>query len=77
MKRFLLLMTLLSVTSLWAVDATLKIEKDVEQRARIALVDGSVNHDEQFFNILLSDLKISGHFCLTHKYIQVIFPVIL
>jgi TolB protein len=52
----------LSVTNIWAVDATLKIEKDVEQRARIALVDGSVNHDEQFFNILLSDLKISGHF---------------
>lgn len=68
-RRFLLLLMLLSVTELWAVDATLKIEKDVEQRARIALVDGSVRHDEQFFNILLSDLKISGHFLAdSHAY---------
>jgi len=47
---------------LFAVDATLKIETDVEQRSRIALVDGSPSANEKAFNILLSDLKISGHF---------------
>ena len=57
---------LLSMTfftlSLFGVDATLKIEKDVEQRARIALMDGSSEQSSKAFNILLSDLKISGHF---------------
>jgi len=45
-----------------AVDATLKISKDVEQRTRIAVIDGSVSQNTRFFNIFLSDLKISGHF---------------
>ena len=49
-------------SSLLAVDARLKIEKDVEQRVRIALVDGSADQNSKVFNILLSDLKISGHF---------------
>jgi len=58
---------------LFAVDATLKIEKDVEQRARISLVDGSGSSSgmsEKFFNTLFSDLKISGHFLpdRTHHY---------
>ncbi len=50
---------------LFAVDATLKIEKDVEDRARISLVDGSESTagiGERFFSTLVSDLKISGHF---------------
>jgi len=47
---------------IYAVDATLKIEKDVEQRAQIAIVDASTVPNDTFFNILLSDLKISGHF---------------
>ena len=50
------------MTNLVAVDATLKIEKDVEQRARIALVDGSAVHNEKFASIMLADLKITGHF---------------
>ena len=58
--RYLLLL-LLSI-NLFAVDATLKIETDVEHRSRIALVDGSVVPNDKFFKILLSDLKISGHF---------------
>ncbi|WP_295418534.1 Tol-Pal system protein TolB [Sulfurovum sp.] len=58
--RYILLL-LLSL-NLFAVDATLKIEKDVEQRSRIALVDASPVVNEKFFKILLSDLKISGHF---------------
>ena len=48
--------------NLYGVDVTLKIEKDVEQRARIALVDASPAVNTKFFKILLSDLKISGHF---------------
>jgi len=48
--------------NLFGVDATLKIEKDVEQRTRIALVDGSSDQNSKVFNIFLSDLKISGHF---------------
>lgn len=48
--------------SLFGVDATLKIETDVEHRSRIALVDGSPVKNVQVFKILLSDLKISGHF---------------
>ena len=48
--------------SLFGVDATLKIETDVEHRSRIALVDGSPVKNAQVFKILLSDLKISGHF---------------
>lgn len=58
--RYLLLL-LLSL-NLFAIDAKLKIEKDVEQRAHIALVDGSYVENKKVFNILLSDLKISGHF---------------
>lgn len=56
-----LLLLLLSI-NLFAVDATLKIETDVEHRSRIALVDGSVVPNGKIFKILLSDLKISGHF---------------
>jgi len=48
--------------NLFAVDASFKIEKDVEHRSRIAVVDTSPSTNEQFFKILLSDLKISGHF---------------
>jgi TolB protein len=58
--RYLLLI-LLSL-ELFAVDATLKIEKDVEHRSRIAVEDASAISNDDFFNILLSDLKISGHF---------------
>ncbi len=58
--RFLLL--LLLTLNLFAVDATLTIEKDVEQRTRIGLEDGSAFPNERLFHLLSSDLKISGHF---------------
>ena len=48
--------------NLFAVDATLTIEKDVEQRARIALEDGSALPSDKVFRIFVSDLKVSGHF---------------
>ncbi|HEY9189999.1 MAG TPA: Tol-Pal system protein TolB [Sulfurovum sp.] len=54
-------MTLFAL-NLFGVDATLKIEKDVEQRTRIAMVDGSSEQNGKVFDIFLSDLKISGHF---------------
>lgn len=54
-------MTFLTL-NVFGVDATLKIEKDVEQRARIALMDGSSEQSNKVFDIFLSDLKISGHF---------------
>jgi TolB protein len=47
---------------IFAVDATLSIEKDVEQRTRIALEEGSFVSDPAIFKLFLSDLKISGHF---------------
>ncbi len=59
---FVLISFAIYSTAVFAVDATLKIEKDVEQRARIALVDASAVQDERIFKMLLSDLKISGHF---------------
>ncbi|MFT7823528.1 MAG: Tol-Pal system protein TolB [Sulfurimonas sp.] len=62
MRVLLFLLSLCVTTSLFAVDATLKIEKDVEHRSRIALVDGSDQQNQKLFKILLSDLKISGHF---------------
>ena len=59
---FILLSLNFLTSSLLGVDATLKIEKDVEQRTRIALVDASPTQTSKIFDILLSDLKISGHF---------------
>jgi len=69
-KGFILRIILFFLLTLhiYAVDATLKIEKDVEQRARIALVDASATQNKTFFNILLSDLKISGHFLADTTY---------
>ena len=57
----ILLLILVSL-NLYAADATLKIQKDVEARARIALVDASPVVNNKFFKILVSDFKISGHF---------------
>ena len=56
------LLFLLTTFYIYAVDATLKIEKDVEARSRIAIVDASPVVNNTFFKILLSDFKISGHF---------------
>jgi len=69
--KYLLSLSFLMIAGmqlLFGVDANIKIEKDVEQRARIALVDGSESKNETFFQILLSDLKISGHFLADTTY---------
>ena len=54
--------------NLFAVDATLRIETDVEHRTRIALEDGSSSVNDKFFKILQADLKISGHFLADSKH---------
>ena len=59
---FILLSLNFFTLTLSAVDATLTIEKDVEHRSHIALMDGSAEQNQRVFNIFLSDLKISGHF---------------
>ncbi|NKQ41814.1 MAG: Tol-Pal system protein TolB [Sulfurovum sp.] len=53
-----------------APDATLKISKDVDQRASIAIVDSSTSTDisKKLHKIFFSDLKISGHFVPDKKY---------
>jgi len=66
---FLLLLSFnLFALHLFAVDATLKIETDVEHRTRIALEDASSSVNEAFFKTLLSDLKISGHFLADSRH---------
>ena len=54
--------------NLFAVDARLRIETDVEHRTRIALEDGSSSVNDKFFKILQADLKISGHFLADSKH---------
>jgi len=53
--------------NLYSFDAVLDIEKDVEIKASIALMEdastaGSTANHAKMFNILVNDLKISGHF---------------
>ncbi|MFK5976693.1 MAG: Tol-Pal system protein TolB [Sulfurovum sp.] len=63
--RYLLVVLLFMnffVSNLMGIDARLKIEKDVEHRGRIAIMDGSSNPSNKVFKIFLADLKISGHF---------------
>jgi TolB protein len=68
--RYLMSIFLLTF-SLWAVDATLKIEKDVDQRAGITVVDGSGMASplgRKGFDIFVADLKITGHFLPESDY---------
>ncbi len=69
--RYLLLM-IFSVY-LFGLDATLKIEKDVDQRAKVAIVDGSGMPSpltQKAYKILEADLKITGHFLPDGNYRQ-------
>ncbi|SFZ97989.1 tolB protein precursor, periplasmic protein involved in the tonb-independent uptake of group A colicins [hydrothermal vent metagenome] len=65
MKYILLL--LLSV-NIFAIDASIKIVTNVEQRTKIAIEDGSSVTNAKFFKTLLSDFKISGHFITNNNY---------
>jgi TolB protein len=66
--KYLFVCIVFMSTQLFAVDATIKIEKDVEDRTRIALVDASTTKNNMLFKVLLSDLKISGHFIADSTY---------
>ena len=68
LKLLLFILFSLIIDPLWGVDATLKIETDVEKRTRIAVVDSSSLQNQQLFKIFVSDLKISGHFILDKKH---------
>ena len=57
-----LLWLLMISIHLFAIDATLQIEKDVEDRTHIAIVDASSTPTPKVSQIMMSDLKISGHF---------------
>jgi len=68
--RYIRLIILLSL-GLFALDATMKIEKDVDQRVHIAIVDGSETGStlgRPVFDILQADLKITGHFLPRSEY---------
>jgi TolB protein len=63
--RFILFF-ILSIT-LFAVDAELTIEKDVESKTTISIVEdintaGSSSKHKKMFSLLLNDIKMSGHF---------------
>ena len=60
----IILLPLLVTISLLAVDATLKIEKDVEDRAIIGLVDSSRSNSKLILNLFKQDFKVSGNFLL-------------
>ncbi len=67
--RYLLL--LVFSIHLFALDATLKIVKDVDQRAKIAVMDTSDADDPlglKSFEIFQADLKITGHFLPVGHY---------
>ena len=53
--------------NLYSFDAVLNIEKDVESKATLSLVEdsataGSSGNHSKMFNLLLNDIKMSGHF---------------
>ncbi len=63
--RFILFMIL--TINLFAVDAELTIEKDVESKTSISLIEdvttaGSSNRHHKMFSLLINDIKMSGHF---------------
>ncbi|MBU1669019.1 Tol-Pal system protein TolB [bacterium] len=67
MKYILFFLLTLSLYSDTGFDAVLSIEKDVASKATLSLVEdtasaGSTANHSKMFNLLLTDLKMSGHF---------------
>ncbi len=58
------LLVIVTVMAFAKYDAKLTIEKKVDERARVAIVDGSIPSDtsKKIAAIFAADLKISGHF---------------
>ena len=68
--RYILLFLL--TLNLHSFDAVLSIEKDVESKATLSLVEdighaGATGNHSKLFNLLLTDLKMSGHFKVDTK----------
>jgi len=63
--RFILLFLL--TINLFAIDAELTIEKDVDSKASLSIIEdensaGSSRFHQKIFELLLNDIKMSGHF---------------
>jgi len=72
--RYLLIL-IISLNYLFSVDATLTIEKDVPNKATIAIVEDSTTANssrfhKKMFELLQGDIKLSGHFKLNPKYVS-------
>ncbi len=65
-----LILFLLFSYFLYGVDATLEIKKDVDQRAKIVIIDASGQNqfNRKSFDIFISDFKISSHFLPSKTY---------
>jgi TolB protein len=65
------LIVLMSLSVMGGFDAKLTIEKKVDQRARVAVVDGSNPSEttKKIHAIFVADLKISGHFLPDDTYL--------
>jgi TolB protein len=68
--RFVWLVVLLGWTLFAGYDAQLTIEKKVDERVRIAVLDGSLPSEisKKIASIFIADLKISGHFIPDETY---------
>jgi len=64
------LLVIMTVSLFGGFDAKLTIEKKADQRARVAVVDGSLPTEEsrKIHAIFVADLKISGHFLADETY---------
>ena len=64
------LLMIMTVSLLGGFDAKLTIEKKADQRARVAVVDGSLPTEtsRKLHAIFVADLKISGHFLADEAY---------
>lgn len=69
--RYFILVFIVSAINLFALDATIKIEKDVDQRARVLITDDSdllSDRSKDIYNIFSEDMIISGHFKVEGGY---------
>jgi TolB protein len=66
--RLTLLWILIFINHLFAVDAVIKIEKDVDERAKISIVNCSKSDlSRKVFKLFVSDFKMSAHFLPSSK----------
>ncbi len=69
--RYFILVFFMSAVQLFALDATIKIEKNVDQRARVLITDDSdsiSDKSKDIYEIFSEDMIISGHFKVEGGY---------